>query len=82
MQTVISAKGQIVIPKETKARQEWVPGTKLDIIEIEDGIILRKHKTGNRLSRLGGMLHDPTTPPLTTEQMSALIEEYDSGDLM
>ena len=77
MQTVISAKGQVVIPQGTKARQEWTPGTKLDVIETEDGILLRKHKTGKLLSRLGGMLHDPKAPVLSTEEMTALIADYD-----
>lgn len=40
----LSTKGQIVIPKEIRARHRWVSGTKLVIEERGDALVLRAAK--------------------------------------
>jgi AbrB family looped-hinge helix DNA binding protein len=42
MTTVLSSKGQIVIPSEIRARRFLKPGDQLEIEETETGILLRK----------------------------------------
>jgi AbrB family looped-hinge helix DNA binding protein len=48
--TRISEKGQVVVPKGTRDRLGWQPGTDLDIIETSDAITLRRRATGGRLT--------------------------------
>lgn len=40
-QTRVSAKGQVVIPKEVRERLRLVPGRVLDVVETADGVLLR-----------------------------------------
>jgi AbrB family looped-hinge helix DNA binding protein len=39
--TTLSTKGQIVIPKEVRRRQGWVPGSTIELEELDDGVVLR-----------------------------------------
>ncbi len=39
--TRVSSKGQVIIPKEVRDRKRWRPGTELDVVETEDGVLLR-----------------------------------------
>lgn len=49
-QTRISAKGQVVIPKETRDRLGLTQGFALDVIETPDGVLLRKPRVQQKLS--------------------------------
>lgn len=49
-QTRLSAKGQIVIPKDVRDRLGWLQGSELEVIETTDGVILRKKATRKKLS--------------------------------
>jgi AbrB family looped-hinge helix DNA binding protein len=40
----LSTKGQIVIPKEIRARHHWEPGTELVVEEQGDALVLRAAK--------------------------------------
>lgn len=39
--TVLSSKGQIIIPKPVRDAQHWKPGQRLEVIEAGDGILLK-----------------------------------------
>lgn len=41
VQTKLSAKGQIVIPKDVRDRLRWTPGTRLEIVEKGTGVTLQ-----------------------------------------
>ena len=39
--TVISSKGQIIIPKPVRDAHQWEPGQKLEVLDTVDGILLK-----------------------------------------
>lgn len=39
--TRLSSKGQVIIPKEIRATCHWSPGLELEVIDTEDGILLK-----------------------------------------
>lgn len=56
--TVLSSKGQIIIPKPLRDAHRWSPGQRLTIIETEDGILLKPAGVFpiNRLAAVAGCL--------------------------
>jgi AbrB family looped-hinge helix DNA binding protein len=40
-QTKVSAKGQVVIPKDVRDRLHWAPGTELEVVDGPAGVMLR-----------------------------------------
>lgn len=40
--TIVSTKGQVILPKAIRQRREWEAGTRLVVEETEDGVLLRK----------------------------------------
>lgn len=74
-QTRLSAKGQVVIPKDVRDRLGLVEGTVFDVIEAGDGVILRrpaKHKqltVGEAVKLLEAKVHYKG-PPLPIERLS------------
>ena len=39
--TVVSTKGQVIVPKTIRERQHWLPGTRLTVEEVPEGVLLR-----------------------------------------
>ncbi|MBO9101560.1 MULTISPECIES: AbrB/MazE/SpoVT family DNA-binding domain-containing protein [Rhizobium] len=39
--TVVSTKGQVILPKAVRLHQQWEPGTRLVVEETADGVLLR-----------------------------------------
>ena len=39
--TSLSSKGQVIIPKPLRSLHNWRPGQKLQVIDLEDGILLK-----------------------------------------
>lgn len=72
--TRISEKGQVVVPKATRERLGWQPGTDLDIIETSDAITLRRRAAGGRLTvdeALGRLraLYRRDGPPVAVDEL-------------
>lgn len=40
--TVVSTKGQVIVPKTIRERQHWAPGTRLIVEEVPEGVLLRR----------------------------------------
>jgi AbrB family looped-hinge helix DNA binding protein len=51
MATILSTKGQIVIPNEIRERQGLHPGDELEIEERADGMVIRKKARNQGLVR-------------------------------
>lgn len=39
--TILSSKGQIIIPKPVRNAHHWKPGQRLEVVETGDGILLK-----------------------------------------
>ena len=39
--TVLSSKGQVIIPKPIREARHWAPGQRLEVIESKEGILLK-----------------------------------------
>jgi len=76
VQTRMSAKGQVVIPKRVRDRMCWPEGTALDIVERADGVLLRGPRRPNPFARttLSDIRAIPgwPGPPLSIEAISGL----------
>ncbi len=73
--TVVSTKGQVILPKSIRERRHWGAGTRLVVEETDDGVLLRAA---------------PTFPPTRPEDVFACLqytgapktlEEMDAGIL-
>lgn len=72
--TVVSTKGQVILPKGLRDRRHWPPGTRLTVEETPDGVLLKASPTfaETRLDRVFGTLRH-AGPPLSDEDMSETI---------
>jgi AbrB family looped-hinge helix DNA binding protein len=70
--TRLSTKGQVVIPRAVRERRRWRPGQPLEIVETDDGVLLRsKPDAGSvrkALDRLGQAL-DYQGPAVPVERL-------------
>lgn len=72
--TVVSTKGQVILPKSIREHRRWKPGTRLSVEETPDGVLLKAtslfpERTADDL--FGSLKH--TGPPLSLEDMDAAI---------
>ena len=56
--TTVSTKGQVILPKAVRDRRRWAAGTKLEVEERDDGVLLRPAPLFERTSiaEISGML--------------------------
>jgi AbrB family looped-hinge helix DNA binding protein len=76
MQTRISSKGQVVLPKALREKRRWKAGTRLTVEERPDGVLLKpvaKQKV-HTIADWAGILKYKG-PALTVEDMNAAIEK-------
>ena len=57
--TVLSSKGQVIIPKPIREARHWGPGQRLEVVESKEGILL---KPANPF------------PPTTIEEVSGCLD--------
>jgi AbrB family looped-hinge helix DNA binding protein len=82
-QTVISSKGQVVIPKAIREAFGWDHGTKLSVAVDENGVVLRPTPTKRGRSEaiakgvqvLSGMLHKPNRATITDSDMASIVRD-------
>ncbi len=76
MQTKISTKGQVVLPKALREKRRWKAGTRLTVEERPDGVLLKPVEKKKKLTidDWTGILKYKG-PPHTIEEMNAAIEK-------
>lgn len=72
--TVISTKGQVILPKPIRDQRHWAPGTRLSVENTPDGVMLRPVASFPSVSvdQVFGMLGH-AAPVLSLEDMDAAI---------
>lgn len=73
--TVLSSKGQVIIPKPVRAAHHWTSGERLLVIDTGDGVLLRPVsclKTTNLRAVAGCLKY--SGPAKSLEEMSAAIQ--------
>lgn len=74
--TVVSTKGQVILPKALRDQNNWGPGTRLVVEQTGEGLLLRKapHFKPTRIEDVAGMLRYDG-PTLTIEEMNERVME-------
>jgi AbrB family looped-hinge helix DNA binding protein len=72
--TIVSTKGQVILPKAIRERRNWAAGTRLIVEETPDGVLLKAAPVfaPTRPEDVAGMLAY-RGPPKTLEEMNAAI---------
>lgn len=79
-QTRLSAKGQVVIPKDIRARMRWEQGQPLDIVETGGGVFLKRPSALNKsspeevLAKIRALIQYDG-PTVTIEEINETITE-------
>lgn len=83
MQTKLSAKGQVVIPKDVRDRMRLEVGESFDVIERENEVVLRRHN-GKRATPAAEAVAAAVReiqsfyryegPPVSVEEMDRAVE--------
>lgn len=74
--TVISTKGQVILPKAIRDQRQWPPGTRLTIEDTPDGVLLRPVAIfpSTRIDAVFGCLRRDGIA-LSIEDMDAAIDQ-------
>lgn len=77
--TLISSKGQVILPKTVRELRGWDQGLRLEVVETEEGVLLREPKSEplfppTRMEDVFGMAgyHGP---PVSIEEMKKAVRE-------
>lgn len=78
VETTLSTKGQVVLPKAVRDRLGWRPGTKVVVEATEDGVTLRRAPPFRPTTIdevFGSLSKYYDGPPVSVEDMDRGIEE-------
>jgi AbrB family looped-hinge helix DNA binding protein len=72
--TVVSTKGQVILPKAIREKRHWQAGTRLEVQETAEGVLLKEAAVfpRTRMEDVYGSL-EHLGPPPTLEEMDAAI---------
>ena len=75
-QTVISSRGQVVLPKAVRDKRRWKAGTKLIVEDRPEGVLLKPVESGKKLTIDDwAWIVKYKGPALSVEDMDAAIEK-------
>jgi len=72
--TIVSTKGQVILPKTIRDTRRWGPGTRLVVEDTPDGVVLKAAPLFAETSVeavFGALAHDG--PTVTVEAMDAAV---------
>lgn len=53
--TVLSSKGQVIIPKALRVARRWGPGTKLEVHETPEGVLFKSTVVADKVALASGL---------------------------
>jgi AbrB family looped-hinge helix DNA binding protein len=53
--TLVSSKGQIIIPKAVRDSRQWPPGTRLEVRDTPEGVLLTRLTAGPKVPLASGL---------------------------
>ena len=53
--TVLSSKGQIIIPKTLRVARRWGPGTQLEVHDTPEGLLLKPARSAEKVDLASGL---------------------------
>ena len=76
--TVLSSKGQVIIPKALRVARRWAPGTQLEVHDTPEGLLLRPAVAAEKVDLSSGLAAirrriDYRGPVRTLAEMEAAI---------
>lgn len=74
--------GRVVIPMEMRRQLGWAPGTPLDIVPTENGVIVRMSDAGqpaDHARRLRALMMDTSADPDLLELADELVSRLEVG---
>jgi AbrB family looped-hinge helix DNA binding protein len=76
--TVLSSKGQVIIPKTLRVARRWGPGTQLEVHDTPEGVLLRPVAPVNKVALASGLAAIRQRvgyrgPAVSVEQMDAAV---------
>lgn len=76
METKVSTKGQVVLPKAIRDKHAWKGGTRLIVEDRPDGVLLKRIEEKKKLTidDWAGIVKYKG-PPKSVEEMNAAVEE-------
>ncbi len=80
MQTKLSSKGQVVLPKAVRDRLRWETGARLDVGVENDAVVIRRaprevrRATMEEIDRVAGIL-EYAGPTKSIEEMDTAVDE-------
>ena len=66
--TVLSTKGQLIVPANIRKKEKWKPGTKFKFVETAEGYIIIEIPK-NPIKALSGLWKDSNLPEDTLKKM-------------
>jgi AbrB family looped-hinge helix DNA binding protein len=76
--TQLSSKGQVIIPKALRDAQRWTPGTRLQVVQTPEGLLLSAASVEPKTPLQEGLLAirqriGYTGPPVSIEAMNEAV---------
>ena len=73
--TVLSSKGQVIIPKEVRIQHRWRPGVRFEVVDTPEGVLL-KPETPFASTTLEGALGCAgyQGPPISSDEIQARVD--------
>jgi AbrB family looped-hinge helix DNA binding protein len=76
--TLLSVKGQVVIPKALRDARRWGPGTRFEVRETPEGLLLTPVPTSQKRDLVSGLaalrqMANYRGPALSVEDMDAVV---------
>lgn len=77
LETTVSTKGQVILPKAIRQRREWDAGTRLIVEETPDGVLLKRAPVfaPSEPKEVFGLLRARGAPKSLEEMEAAILAE-------